>query len=169
MIERSSRIAVRAMMIAVTALAVPQPLHALMHPAPLSADDVLHKHFAKAAGVSQQGDFEATFLRLDHDNQRLFDGLDVLDYDPVCQCQDTGGAYQVSGRSDGADRYIATVRMTGAPRSWQVIMRKVAGAWKFYDVIEARGSIRALLARHNACARARRARGQSVDRCATLK
>ena len=169
MIEGSSRIAVRAMMIAMTALAVPQPLHAMIHAAPQSADGVLHKHFAEAAGVSQQGDFDATFLRLDHDNQRLFDGLDVLDYDPVCQCQDAGGTYQVSGRSDAGGRYIATVRRTGEPRSWQVIMRKVGGAWKFYDVIEARGSIRALLARHNACARARRASGQSVDRCAALK
>lgn len=129
---------------------------------------MLKKHLGEVYGVSAKGGFEAGFLKLDDENQRLFDGIDVLNADPVCQCQDSGAHYRVAGHMDGADRYVATVRTADEPRTWQVIMRKIGPAWKFYDVIDEQGSVRARLERHNACAKAKRARRQSIDPCAEL-
>jgi hypothetical protein len=137
--------------------------------APVAPAVILQHHLYHGDGVSPAGHFDPSFLKLDYENQTLFEGVDVLDADPVCQCQDNGAHYRVNGRMDGPDRYIATVSMIGEPASWQVIMHRTSAGWTFYDVIDDRGSVRAVLQRHNACARERLARHQSVDPCAELK
>ena len=159
------RIAKVLMLSALAGLTGPHPVQA----AELAPALVLRHHLADATGVSAAGHFDPSFLKLDADNQRLFDGLDVLDADPVCQCQDSGGHYRITGHTQGPDRYVATVNRDGEPGHWQVIMHRNRGTWTFYDVIDDRGSVRALLQRHNTCARERLARHQSVDPCAELK
>ena len=136
---------------------------------PMAPEAALRMALADNAGVTVQGGYDASFLKLDHDNQTLFDGEDVLDADPVCQCQDTGGHYRIRTVFQTADRYTAEVSDQGRPDRWRVLMRTVRGVWKVYDVIDARGSVRALLERHNACARERLAAHRNVDACALLK
>ena len=142
--------------------------HAADAPKGASPDDVVRKHLAKGLGVSEE-DFDPSFLKLDTDNQKLLDGEDVLDSDPVCQCQDTVGKYRVTGKPDGVDRYVAIVGKVGGKSTWQVILQKINGAWKIYDVVDQRGSVRALLERHNACAREKIAHHQDVDVCSLIK
>ena len=112
--------------------------------------------------------FDPALTKLDEDNSKLMDGVDVLDADPVCGCQDMGGTYKWSGHSVG-DRWIATVSNSDVKGSWQVIWKKIGGRWRIYDVTDDRGSIRGLLERHNACARAKIAKHQKPDACTDLK
>ena len=114
--------------------------------------------------------FDPALTKLDQDNSRLFDGVDVLDADPVCQCQDVGpGTYRWSGHSEGADRWVATVSRTDVERPWQVIWKRIKGRWLIYDVVDETGSIRTQLERHNRCAREHIAKHQSSDSCSDLK
>lgn len=114
--------------------------------------------------------FDPALTKLDQDNSRLFDGVDVLDADPICQCQDVGAdTYKWSGRSEGPDRWVATVSRSDVPRPWQVIWRRIKGRWVIYDVVDETGSIRTQLVRHNACAREKIARHQKPDSCSELK
>jgi hypothetical protein len=112
--------------------------------------------------------FDPALTKLDQDNSKLMDGVDVLDADPVCGCQDVGGTYTWSGHSVG-DRWVATVSNSDVKGSWQVIWKKIGGRWRIYDVTDERGSIRGLLERHNACARAKIAKHQKPDACTDLK
>ena len=93
-----------------------------------------------------QSYFDPALTKLDQDNGKLFDGVDVLDADPVCQCQDVGGKYRFTGRM-AADRYVATVSREGETASWQVIWKRIGGRWLIYDVVDDTGSIRGLLER----------------------
>jgi hypothetical protein len=113
--------------------------------------------------------FDPALTKLDQDNSKLMDGVDVLDSDPVCGCQDVGGTYRWSGHSQGAG-WIATVSDSEAKGSWQVVWEKIGGRWLIYDVIEPdQGSIRGLLERHNKCAREKIAKHQKPDACTDVK
>jgi hypothetical protein len=112
--------------------------------------------------------FDPALTKLDQDNSKLMDGVDVLDADPVCGCQDVGGTYTWSGKSVG-DRWIATVGNAEVKGTWQVIWKKIGGRWRIYDVTDERGSIRGLLERHNKCAREKIAQHQKPDACTDLK
>ena len=116
-----------------------------------------------------QNYFDPALTKLDQDNSKLMDGVDVLDADPVCGCQDVGGTYKWSGRSEGADRWVATISNADVKGSWQVIWKKMGGRWRIYDVTDERGSIRGLLERHNKCAREKIAKHQKPDACTDLK
>ena len=113
--------------------------------------------------------FDPALTKLDQDNGRLFEGVDVLDADPVCQCQDVGGTYRWSGRSEGPDRWVATVSRTDEKTPWQVIWKRISGRWRIYDVVDDTGSVRGKLERHNKCAREKKAHHQSTDACSELK
>jgi hypothetical protein len=98
--------------------------------------------------------FDASFEALQDENGRLAgkNGDADLDYDPVCQCQDSGGAYRyVSGAAGAGGMFNAAV--ADADTHWTLVLQPVAGSWRVYDVIDSQGSIRAMLLRHNACMR----------------
>jgi hypothetical protein len=113
--------------------------------------------------------FDPALTKLDRDNGRLFEGVDVLDADPVCQCQDVGGTYTWSGHSEGRDTWVAVVSRNDVPQPWKVIWKRIGHRWVIYDVIDETGSIRGLLERHNKCARDKLAHHEKTDACAELK
>jgi hypothetical protein len=118
---------------------------------------------------------EAAFTRVMDDNTALAGrktgGVD-LDYDPICQCQDGPDALKlVSVAPRGAD--AADLHVMGPDckpgsnecQAFVLAIRRSPGAgWRIYDVIEAGGSVRARLERHNACLRAA-ATAKAADRC----
>jgi hypothetical protein len=124
---------------------------------------------AMSAVKHYEGFWDPSFRKLDTDNSKLMDGEDVLDSDPVCQCQDVGGVYHYTGKLTAPDRYVATVSRDGDKATWQVILKKLKGGWKIYDVVDDQGSIRGKLERHNACARNKLAHHQKPDSCTDLK
>jgi hypothetical protein len=98
--------------------------------------------------------FDPSFEALQDENGRLAGkaGNADLDYDPVCQCQDSGGAYHyVSGAVATGGLFNAAV--ADADTHWTLVLKPVAGSWRVYDVVDSQGSIRAMLTRHNACMR----------------
>jgi hypothetical protein len=116
-----------------------------------------------------QAYFDPALTRLDQENGKLFDGVDVLDADPVCQCQDVGGTYHYTTRREGAG-WVATVSRTDTPgTTWKVIWKKIGGRWRIWDVVDETGGIRGLLERHNKCAREKIAHHLSVEPCTDLK
>jgi hypothetical protein len=113
--------------------------------------------------------YEPSFKKLMDDNGKLFDGVDAVDADPVCQCQDMGGKYKWSGKLAGPDKWIASVSRDDVKEPWQVIWHKTGGRWLIYDVVSEHVSLRGLLERHNSCARAKMAKHQKTDDCSLLK
>ncbi len=118
--------------------------------------------------------WDPEFTKLDEDNSKLMDGVDVLDDDPVCGCQDTGGHYKFTGHLEGPDKYVAVVSIIPDANnqeqpSWQVIWKRIGGKWLIYDVIDDTGDIRQLLEKHNACARAKIAAHEKPDSCTDVK
>jgi hypothetical protein len=100
------------------------------------------------------------------------DGVDVLDEDPACNCQDNAGsAYEIKTVQADAGRHLIQVWRPKEKNTppWTVDMRLINGAWRIYDVLYPGGrSVRAKLIRHNACARAHIARHQDPAACASL-
>jgi hypothetical protein len=87
-----------------------------------------------------------------NENGRLADGIDLMDADPLCQCQDTGGHYTLSSLAQrGSDN--ASMRITSANGPVTAILKRTTGVWRVYDVVDAAGSFRARLIRHNSCMR----------------
>jgi hypothetical protein len=123
----------------------------------------------------RHSDTDPGFQRLMDDNGRLagtnYGGVD-LDYDPVCQCQDTGGHFTLVALTPrGSDMAVMRVRITPdapstePPVSYSIVLKRGAGRWRIWDVVETRdGSIRGRLIRHNACLRASR-NAAVIDRC----
>ena len=117
---------------------------------------------------------DPAFTRLMDDNGRLAGaggGGPDLDYDPVCQCQDTGGHFVMTAltrRGDFADMHMRLGGGAGAvdpPINYTIVLRWMGNAWRIYDVVEtANGSIRARMTRHNACLRAPHT-DASLERC----
>jgi hypothetical protein len=137
-----------------------------------TAEQALLAHLHGEGGVSVRDGYDPGFVRLDHDNQQLMDGVDVLDEDPACNCQDNAGAaYQIKTVRADASRHLIQVWRPKEKKTppWTVEMRLIGGAWKIYDVVSASGhSVRAELVRHNTCAREHIARHQDVTPCALL-
>lgn len=117
---------------------------------------------------------DPAFTRLMDDNGRLAGqggGGPDLDYDPVCQCQDTGGHFVLTAltrRGDLADMHIRLGGGAGAvdpPINYTIVLRWMGNAWRIYDVVETTdGSIRTRMTRHNACLRAPHT-DASLERC----
>ena len=108
------------------------------------------------AGKRLQAQFyDPTFTRLMDDNSTLASksGDEDLDYDPVCQCQDSGATYHyLSGAPAGGALFNAKVDDNGtAP--WTIVLTSASGSWRVWDVVDSTGSIRARLTRDNACMR----------------
>jgi hypothetical protein len=112
--------------------------------------------------------YDAALTALMADTARLFSGDAVIDYDPICQCQDTRlDELTLTSRLDGAGAYSVHVRARNGASvtEWTIVARLTAGHWGVADVIESQGSLRERLSRMNACARARQAQRQDVDSC----
>jgi hypothetical protein len=100
------------------------------------------------------------------------DGPD-LDYDPVCQCQENSGRYAVRGvvRRPGGQFADVRMRMTfpgedqaAGPNDYGIVLVRIPGGWRIWDVISEGRSVRTMLERHNACLRTR-SRDRVLARC----
>ena len=102
--------------------------------------------------LSRRGGYDPSLIRLMDENNRLAQGVDLLDSDPLCQCQDTGGHYVLSALSQtDPDDATASIAQAGQPVT--AVLKRTGGAWHVYDVIDASGSLRARLIHHNKCMR----------------
>lgn len=99
-----------------------------------------------------RGGYDASFIALMKENDKLAQGVDLLDADPLCACQDTGGHYQLAAfTQNGPDQ--ATARITGGGEPVTATLKRTNAGWRVYDVTDAGGSFRARLIRHNDCMR----------------
>ena len=98
-------------------------------------------------------DVDPSFQKLMDDNGRLAQGIDLLDADPVCQCQDSGGHYRLLSVTPNGATTNARIGLDGGS-PYTLVLRQSGARWLIYDVIESAGSLRAQLVRHNACMRA---------------
>jgi hypothetical protein len=102
--------------------------------------------------------YDPEFPRLMDENGKLSatkgGGVD-LDYDPVCQCQDSGGAYRYLSGAQNGDFFDAKVNDDGPGQApWTLVLKQTPAGWRIYDVIDSSGSVRSLLQRHDACMKA---------------
>jgi hypothetical protein len=120
------------------------------------------------------GETDPSFRALIDENgalaQRHYGGVDQ-DYDPVCQCQDSGGHFTLlSLIRQGADTANLRIRISSepptseAPTLYTIQIKRIGGAWRIYDVLEGHGSVRQRLIHHNACMRESRD-AAVIDRC----
>ena len=102
--------------------------------------------------LGRHGGYDPSFVRLMDENDRLAKGVDLLDADPLCQCQDTGGHYRlVSLSQTGPDD--GSARIADEDGAVTAVLKRSSVGWRVYDVVDASGSFRANLIRHNACMR----------------
>jgi hypothetical protein len=102
--------------------------------------------------LSRKGGYDPSLLRLMDENDHLAQGVDLLDADPLCQCQDVGGHYAVAAFTQtGPDD--ATARIKDADGAVTAVLKRTGGAWHVYDVIDSGGSLRTQLTSHNLCMR----------------
>jgi hypothetical protein len=81
-------------------------------------------------------------------------GVD-LDYDPVCQCQDSGGAYRYLSGAQRGEFFDAKVNDNEPGQApWTLVLKQTPAGWRIYDVVDSTGSVRSRLERHNACLKA---------------
>jgi hypothetical protein len=109
--------------------------------------------------------YDPAFVKLMNDNGALAGakggGVD-LDYDPVCQCQDSGAVYRyVSGAPKGAFFDAKVTDNDAQQQPWTLVLEKTPAGWRLYDVVDTTGSVRTWLARHNACLRAAKTEKQA--------
>ncbi len=101
--------------------------------------------------------YDPSFRKLIDDNTALSEKADGpdLDYDPICQCQDSATTYAyVSGKQDGA-HYDASVGSADKGQgTWTFVLADSPKGWGVWDVIAQGGSLRAKLTKDNACLRA---------------
>lgn len=113
--------------------------------------------------ASSNREVDPAFQRLMDENGRLAQGVDLLDADPVCQCQDSGGHYRLlSVTPNGATTNARISVDRGAP--YTLVLRPSGARWLISDVIDLHGSLRAQLIRHNACMRAHHTDAE-ITRC----
>jgi hypothetical protein len=107
-----------------------------------------------------------------HEQSSRLGDLD-LDHDPICGCQSGSGyarIYSVRLRPDGLAEVSSAHCYRNPPNAQlpdscndvDLIIKRIDGAWKLYDVME-RGSLRDELIRENACMRS--AKGDSDRQC----
>jgi hypothetical protein len=102
--------------------------------------------------LSAHGGYDPSFSALMAENGRLAQGVDLVDADPLCACQDTGGHYSLTALSQTGPN-DASAHIAGGGEPVTAILKRTAGAWHVYDVVDAQGSFRAQLIAHNACMR----------------
>ena len=111
--------------------------------------------------------YDAAFVKLMDDSGALAGAKNAgtdLDYDPVCQCQDSGGVYRyLSGQSRGAFFDAKVTDNAADQKPWTLVLRETQRGWRIYDVVDESGSVRTRLARHNACLRAAKTEKQAED------
>ena len=64
----------------------------------------------------------------------------LIDYDPVCQCQQGGDNYMMFFGSTGAtsDDFSATMKKVGKPGTWVLKLKWIDEEWKINDIVETR-------------------------------
>jgi hypothetical protein len=101
--------------------------------------------------------YDPAFVTLMDDNGALAGAKNAgadLDYDPVCQCQESGGTYRyLSGAQNGAFFNATVTDSDQGQKPWALVLEKAAAGWRIYDVVDSGGSVRTRLTRHNACLR----------------
>jgi hypothetical protein len=140
----------------------PAPAHAAPAPANRSAhafaERLVRSLNVKTGGpgdwehLGRHGGYDPSFIALMDENDKLAQGVDLLDADPLCACQDTGGHYVLAAFSQGGPDQ-ATARITGGGEPVTATLKKTSAGWRVYDVTDASGSFRARLIRHNDCMR----------------
>jgi hypothetical protein len=62
----------------------------------------------------------------------------VLDYDPFCQCQDSGGIYKIQSvtRISGDEYQVRMIETKSHTDPWDFVLPPTKAGWKVYDVIE---------------------------------
>ena len=110
--------------------------------------------------------YDPGFVKVMNDNDTLASAKGAgedLDYDPVCQCQDSGGVYRyVSGTQNGAF-FDARVTDNAADQSpWTLVLTRTKTGWRIWDVVDSTGSLRTWLTKHNACLRAAKTEKQAA-------
>jgi hypothetical protein len=110
--------------------------------------------------------YDPGFVKVMNDNDTLASAKGAgedLDYDPVCQCQDSGGVYRyISGAQNGAF-FDAKVTDNAAEQSpWTLVLVRTATGWRIWDVVDSTGSLRTRLAKHNACLRVAKTEKQAA-------
>jgi len=101
--------------------------------------------------------YDPSFSQLMSDNTALSEKADGpdLDYDPICQCQDTGAIYRyASGKPDGTHYDVSVTSNDKEQGTWTFVLADSPTGWRVYDVIDQSGSLRAKLTKDNACIRA---------------
>jgi hypothetical protein len=114
---------------------------------------------AQKAQDAFQTTYDATFYapdfqKLMNDNTALSEKADGpdLDYDPLCQCQDSAAIYSyVSGKADGAHYDVSVTSNDKEQGTWTLVLAGSPKGWGVYDVLNSAGSLRAKLTRDNAC------------------
>jgi hypothetical protein len=116
--------------------------------------------------------YDPAFARLITDNGRLAGtkagGVD-LDDDPVCGgCQDGPDDLRVVSidpkGEDRADLHMAGPDCGAKPPEctrYVIVIQRMSGRWKIFDVVDGGGSVRAMLMRHNACLRRARSEAEA--------
>jgi hypothetical protein len=111
-----------------------------------------------AAARYERDYYDPTWSKLVDDNSTLAGkgGGEDLDYDPVCQCQDSGGHYvYLAGAPAAGGLFNVKVKTTDQSDTapWTIVLKAEAGGWRVYDVIDGAGDLRVWVARHNDCMR----------------
>jgi hypothetical protein len=136
--------------------------------------------WAKAASPDAAADFDRRvqaevydpgFKALLDDNRRLaarWPGADI-DHSPLCQCQQVDARVGVESVEPKAPD-LAEARMSSCPDpgagclAYGLVLKRIAGAWRVYDVIENGDGVRATLEKDNACMAASKSQDE-LKRC----
>ncbi len=119
----------------------------------------------KAFEAAYDADFyDPGFLKLMNDNGALAGknggGVD-LDYDPICQCQDSAVRYRyVSGQPNGQFFDAKAASDDSSQKPWTLVLIDTPKGWRLYNVIDDSGDVRAWLTRHNDCLRTAKTEAQ---------
>jgi hypothetical protein len=104
--------------------------------------------------------YDPGFNTLLDDNRQLAARwkIDGLDHSPLCQCQAPEERVSVeSVAPTGPDQAEADMTSCPDPTSgcvaYGLVLRRIAGAWRVYDVLEDGDGLRATLEQDNACMR----------------
>ncbi|HLK26116.1 MAG TPA: hypothetical protein VKT30_15785 [Caulobacteraceae bacterium] len=106
--------------------------------------------------------YDATFYdpslqKLMDDNTALAEKADGpdLDYDPICQCQDSSAVYAyAAGKPDGAHYDVSVTSNDKEQGTWTFVLADSPSGWRVYNVLSSAGDLRAKLTKDNACLRA---------------
>jgi len=105
--------------------------------------------------------FSGLLNRMDRVSEKWGDSF--LDYDPVCQCQDSGGVYTVVSTTPGTGKLInVRLKEQHDKAEWTLVLTNGGSGWALFDVIDSTGSLRGLLSRQVACLERARTQDQEA-------